>query len=92
MLSEIRRYARRVRLAESQRAGAGFHQQAVGVTVVASFELDDFVAAGEAACQANGAHGGFGAGVYHAHHIHGRHQFSNQFRHFDFHFGWRAEA
>ena len=92
MLSEIGRYARRVWLAERQRAGAGFHQEAVGVAVIATFEFDDFVAMGEAARQANGAHGGFGAGVNHAHHVHAGHQLAHQLGHFHFHLGWRAEA
>ena len=92
MLREISRYARRVWLAEGQRAGARFHQQAVGMAVVAAFEFDDFVATGKAARQTDGAHGGFGTGVHHTHHVHGRHQFGNQLRHFHFHLGRRTEA
>ena len=34
VFGEISRHARRVRLAEGQRAGTGFHQQAVGMAVV----------------------------------------------------------
>ena len=92
MLSEIRGYAWRIGLAQGQRAGACFHQQTVGVTVIAAFEFDDFVAMGIAACQTDGAHGGFGAGVHHPHHIHGGHQLGDQLRHFDFHLGRRAKA
>ena len=92
VLSEVRRYARRVWLAEGQRAGAGFHQQAVRVAVVAAFKFDDLVAAGKPARQTDRAHGRFGARVHHAHHVHRRHQFGHQRRHFDFHLGWRAEA
>ncbi|MNB84445.1 hypothetical protein D3C75_313060 [compost metagenome] len=92
MLREVCRYARGVRLAEGQRTRAGFHQQAVGVAVVAAFELDDFIATGKATGQTDGAHGRFGTGVHHAHHIHGRHQFGHQRGHFHFHLGWRAEA
>ncbi len=62
------------------------------MAVVAAFELDDFIAVGVAARQADGAHGGFGARVHHAHHIHRRHQLGDQLRHFDFHLGRRAEA
>ena len=62
------------------------------MAVVATFELNDFVAAGEAARQTNGAHGRFGTGVYHPHHIHGRHQLGHQGRHFHFHFSRRAKA
>ena len=92
MLGEIGRYARGVRLAQGQRAGAGFDQQAVGVAVVAAFKFDDFVAVGVTARQTDGAHGGFGSRVHHPHHVHGRHQFGNQLRHFNFHLGRRAKA
>jgi len=92
VLREIRRHARRVRLAEGQGAGTGFHQQTVGMTVVAAFKFDNFVTAGKTTGQTDGAHGRFGTGVHHAHHIHGRDQFSHQRRHFDFHLGWRAET
>ena len=33
--------------------------------VIAAREFDDFIAPGDAACQANSGHGGFGAGRYH---------------------------
>ena len=62
------------------------------MAVVAAFELDNFVTAGEAAGQANGAHGGFGTGVHHADHIHGRDQLGDQRRHFNFHLRRRAKA
>ncbi len=45
--------ARAVGLAVGQRAGAGLHQQGVAVAVVAAVELDDLVAPGEAARQAD---------------------------------------
>ena len=48
--------------AERGDAGAGLDQQGVGVAVVAALELDDEVAAGEAAGEADGGHGGLGAG------------------------------
>ena len=73
-------------------AGAGFHQQAVHVPVVATFKLDDLVAAGVAAGQADGAHGGFGAGVDHAHHVHGGHQFADLVGHGHFGGGGGAET
>ena len=92
VLREICRYARGVRLAERQRAGTGLHQQAVRMAVVTAFKLDDFIATGKTARQADGAHGRFGTGVHHTHHVHGRHQFGHQLRHFHFHFGWRTEA
>ena len=62
------------------------------MTVVAAFKFDDLVAAGKATCQADRAHGGLGTGVHHTHHVHSRDQFGDQFRHFHFHLGWRAEA
>ncbi|MNR03585.1 hypothetical protein D3C85_1194840 [compost metagenome] len=92
MFGEICRNARRVRLAEGQRAGTGFHQQAIGVAVVAAFKFDDFVAAGKATRQTNGAHGRFRTGVHHAYHVHSRDQFGHQLRHFHFHLGWCAET
>ena len=62
------------------------------MTVVAAFELDNFVATGKATRQADGAHSGFGTGVHHPDHIHGRDQFGDQRRHFNFHLRWRAKA
>ena len=90
VLGEGRRNARGVRHAEGQGAGAGLHQQAVGVTVVAAFELDDAVAPGVAAGQADGAHGRLGAGADHAHHLHRRHHGADQVGHFHFQRGRRA--
>ena len=40
------------------------------MAVVAAFKLDELVAAGDAPRQAQGAHGGLGAGVDHAYHFH----------------------
>ncbi|MNZ91243.1 hypothetical protein D3C78_1102200 [compost metagenome] len=92
MLGKVSRHARGVWLAQGQRTRTGFHQQAVRVAVVAAFKLDDFIAVGVAARQTNGAHGGFGPRVHHAYHIHGRHQFGDQLRHFNFHLGRGAKA
>ncbi|MNZ81428.1 hypothetical protein D3C78_1000940 [compost metagenome] len=90
VFGECRRYTGRARYALGQCAGTGLDQQAVGVTVVAAFELDDAVAAGEATGQANGAHGRFGAGADHAHHFHRRHEGADQVGHLRFHLGRRA--
>ena len=49
-------------------------QQAIDVAVIAAGELDDDIAAGEAARQANGAHRRLGAGADHAHHLDRRHE------------------
>ena len=46
-------------------AGAGRGEEPVEVAVVAAGKLDDQVAAGEAAGQPDGGHGGFGAGGHH---------------------------
>ncbi|MNE50676.1 hypothetical protein D3C80_1452640 [compost metagenome] len=58
--------------------------------MVAALELDDAVATGEAAGQTDGAHGRFGAGADHAHHLHRRHQAAHQVGHLGFHGGRRA--
>ncbi len=50
-----RGHARAVGQAERRDAGAGLDEQAVGVAVVAALELDDLVAAGEGAGQAQRA-------------------------------------
>ena len=55
------RHAGRVGDAEGGDAGAGLHQKAIGVAVVAAFELDDEIAAGGGAGDADGAHGGLRA-------------------------------
>ena len=47
-------------------SGAGCYEEVVDVAVVTTIELDDFVAAGESACETDGGHGGFGARVGHA--------------------------
>ena len=60
-------HAGRSRNAKSRDAGAGFHQQAVGVAVVAALEFDDEFAAGGGAGQADGGHGGLSAGADEAH-------------------------
>lgn len=61
------------------------------MTVVTTFELDDFISSCVSAGQTNGAHAGFGAAVYQAYHIDARH-FADGFRQLDFQLGWRAEA
>ena len=62
------------------------------MTVIATFKFDDLIATGETARQTDCAHRRFRTGVHHTHHIHGRHKFSDQLRHFHFHLGRRAEA
>ena len=72
--------------------GTGLHQQGIHVAVIAAFEFDDEVAAGEAARHPDGRHGGFGAGVHQAHHFDRRHGAANGLRQFDFPLGGSAET
>ena len=53
--------------AEGGDAGAGFDEKAVRMAVIAAFEFDDDFAAGGGAGQADGRHGGLGAGADEAH-------------------------
>ena len=85
-------HARGIGDAQRRHAGAGLHQQRIDVAVIAAFELDGQVAPGESARHAQRAHGGFGAGVHQAHHLHRRHGLRDQLRQLDFALGGRAEA
>ncbi len=49
MLRERGGDAGAVGMAESERAGTGFHEERIGVTVITAIELDNFIAFGEAA-------------------------------------------
>ena len=64
--------------AESGDAAAGFDEHGVGVAVVAAFELDDEVAAGESAGKTDGGHAGFGAGGDEAELLDGREAVSDE--------------
>jgi hypothetical protein len=92
MAGGVGRHAGGTRLAEGQQAGAGFHQQTVGVAVVAAFEFHQRVAAGEAARDADGAHRGFGAGGNQTQLFQAGQHLDQFLRHAQFHFGRRAEA
>ena len=69
--------------AEGGQATARLHKQSIDVAVVAPIELDDFVSARDAACQANGGHGRFRAGRHKANAVGvpvvGQNQFSSSF-------------
>ena len=91
VLGEIGRHAGGRRVAEGEQAAAGFDQQAVGMAVVAAFKLDDFVAAGKAAREADGRHGGFGAGADQPQLFDAGHEFGDFFGDDDFRLGGRAE-
>ena len=61
------RHAGGGRAAEGREAGAGRDQQVIRMPVVAAGELDDQIAPGERARQADGAHDGLGAGGHQPH-------------------------
>ena len=65
-------HARGIGDAQRRHAGSGLDQQRIDVAVIAAFELDGQIAAGESARDAQRAHGGFGAGIDQAHHLHRR--------------------
>ena len=88
---QLFRHAGRGRHAERERARAGLDQQRVGVAVIAALELDDLVAAGEAARQADRAHGRFGARADHAHQLDRRHQLADPARELGLDLRRRAE-
>ena len=79
-------------LTQGEHAGARLHQQGVGMSVVAAFELDDLVPSGEASGQADRRHGGLGAGGDHAHQIHAGDQLADLVGHAALQFGGGAEA
>ena len=64
------RNARGRGIAEGEEPGARLHEKRIGVAVVAALELDDAVAAREAACKTNGGHARFRAGAHEAHFFH----------------------
>lgn len=62
------------------------------MAVVAAFKLDEHVPACVATGEANGAHGGFGAGGDEAYHVHGGDELAEQVGDFYFCFGGGAEG
>ena len=73
-----------------QKAAAAFHQQAVAVAVIAALKFQNLISAGKAAGGADGAHGGFGAGVDHTHHIAAGIGIDDHFRQFHLSRGGKA--
>ena len=73
-------------------ARSGFHQQGVGVAVVAAFKLHDVLALGIGAGQADGRHGRFGARAHEAHFLHVRERGNHQFGQIGFGGRGRSEA
>ena len=86
MFGKVGRHTGGRRIAEGEQTAACFHQQAVGMAVVAAFKFDDFVAAGKTACQTDGGHSGFGTGADEAQPFDGRHDFGDFFGDDDFAF------
>ena len=81
VLGKIGRHTARGRVAESQQTRARLHQQAVGVTVIATLELEDGVAPGKATRQPDRAHRRLGARTDQTHHLHGGQQLADQLCH-----------
>ncbi len=92
VLYNVLGHAGAARNAQGGHSAAGLDQQGVGVAVIAAVEFDDHVAAGEAARQPQGGHGGFGARIHHAHQVHAGYGVHDHARHFHFTFGGRAVA
>jgi hypothetical protein len=89
---EIGRNASRTRIAESQHPRAGLHQQTVRMAVIAAFELDQQIAPGEAARQADRAHRRFGPGAHQTDHFERGQQGTQELGHLDLTLGRRAEG
>ena len=87
-----RRHTAGRRVAKGKQAGPGLHQQMVGVAVIAAFELDQDVATGKPARQADGAHRRLGTGRHQPHHVQRGHQFAQQIGNIDFALGGRAKG
>ena len=62
------------------------------MAVITAFELDDAVATGESAGEADGRHGGFGARTDQPHHLDRWQEPGQQLRHFEFALGRCAEG
>jgi hypothetical protein len=84
VLRVVGRHAEAVRLAERRRAGAGLHEHAVRMAVVAALELEDVVALREAPRHPQGAHAGFGAAGHQAELLERRDRGRQELGHFDF--------
>ena len=91
MFGKVGRHTCGRRIAKRQQTAACFHQQTVGMAVVAAFKLDDFVTAGKTACQTNGGHRCFRTGADKAQLLDGRHDFGDFFGDDNFAFSWRTK-
>ncbi len=91
-LREFFRNARRARNAQRGHARSRFHQQRVGVSVIAAFKLHDVFALRIRARQANGRHGRFGARTDEANFLHVRKSGNYQLGEIRFGGSGRSEA
>jgi len=73
-----------VGFAVGEGTGAGGDEEGIAVAVVAAVEFDDQIALGETAGEADGGHGGLGAGVAHADPFDRGNPVGDGARHFDF--------
>src|SRR5205823_6173115 len=74
------RHTGAVGMPKGQRPRTCFDEQRISMTMITSLTLDDLVAFGEPAGQADGRHGGLGSGVAHSHLLHARHPGADHFR------------
>ena len=86
------RHAGRARITESESARARLDEQAVGVAVIAAFELDDAAAAGESAGEPQCRHRRLGTRADEAHQLQPGDKSREQLGHLGFELGRRAEG
>lgn len=79
-------------IAEGEKTRARLHEERVRVAVVAALELDDAVAAREAAGESNGGHARFRAGAHEAHLFHRGNEARDLFGDFNLGAGGGAEG
>ncbi len=91
MAGKVGGYAETVGHAQSRRSGAGFHEEAVGVSVITTVELDDVISPRETPREADGRHSGFCAGADQANLLNRGNGFHKHLRENCFAFRWRPE-
>jgi len=81
MLREGRGNSCAIRIAKSQRAGTGFDQERIGMSVVAAFEFNNLFSLRVPPRQTNGRHRRFSAGIAHANFLNTGHEGADEFGH-----------
>ena len=81
VLGVVLRYACRCGDRPREEAGAGLHEESVGVAMVATFELEDVVATREPAGNADGTHDRLGPRTDHPGDFHRGDEFADEFGH-----------